>query len=41
MGLIEKFQTLIIMGAVAIGLAVGQSPFAAEYAEYTIVPFYC
>ncbi|WP_339296077.1 arsenic resistance protein [Paenibacillus sp. FSL W7-1279] len=39
MGLIEKFQTLIIMGAVAIGLAVGQLPFAAEYAEYTIVPF--
>ncbi|MBU5349845.1 arsenic resistance protein [Paenibacillus lautus] len=39
MGLIEKFQTLIIMGAVAIGLAVGQLQFAAEYAEYTIVPF--
>lgn len=39
MGLIEKFQTLIIMGAVAIGLAVGQLPFAAECAEYTIVPF--
>lgn len=39
MGLIEKFQTLIILGAVVIGLAVGQLPFAAEYAEYTIVPF--
>ncbi|OIA98914.1 arsenic resistance protein [Paenibacillus sp. LC231] len=39
MGLVEKFQTLIIMGAVAIGLVVGQLPFAAEYAEYTIVPF--
>ncbi|MEC0255192.1 arsenic resistance protein [Paenibacillus lautus] len=39
MGLIEKLQTLIIMGAVAMGLALGQLPAAADYAEYGIVPF--
>jgi arsenite transporter len=39
MGLIEKLQTLIIMGAVAIGLLLGQLPVVAEYADYGIVPF--
>lgn len=39
MGLIEKLQTLIIMGAVAIGLLLGQFPVVSEYADYGIVPF--
>ncbi|MGY5342612.1 arsenic resistance protein [Paenibacillus glucanolyticus] len=39
MSLFEKLQTLIIMGAVGIGLLLGQLPAASGYAEYVIVPF--
>lgn len=39
MSILEKLQTLIIMGAVGTGLLLGQLPAASDYAEYVIVPF--
>lgn len=39
MNLIEKFQTLLILLAVGVGLALGQFPIIGAYAEVLIVPF--
>jgi ACR3 family arsenite efflux pump ArsB len=35
----EKYQSVIILGSVIMGLLLGQIPFVGEYAEFLIVPF--
>jgi arsenite transporter len=39
MGLTDKLQSIFILFSVAVGLALGQVPLAAEHAETLIVPF--
>ena len=36
---INKFQSLVILFMVALGILLGQIGFVQEYAEYLITPF--
>lgn len=39
MGIIEKFQTVIILSAVGLGLLLGQVPIIGQHAESLVIPF--